>query len=66
MSEQVPNKKKINSKFIAILAVLIVGGGAFGFYKYQHAQVHQTTDDAQIENKYNGYHSKNSGLYQKK
>ncbi|HAY3534179.1 TPA: HlyD family secretion protein [Elizabethkingia anophelis] len=49
MSEQVPNKKKINSKFIAILAVLIVGGGAFGFYKYQHAQVHQTTDDAQIE-----------------
>ena len=49
MSEQAPNKKKINSRFIIILLVLVIGGGAFGFYKWQHAQVHQTTDDAQIE-----------------
>ncbi|NAW52193.1 HlyD family efflux transporter periplasmic adaptor subunit [Elizabethkingia argentiflava] len=49
MSGQISSKKKINSKFIAILAILIIGGGIFGFYKYQHAQSHQTTDDAQIE-----------------
>lgn len=42
-------KRKINKRFIVILAILIIGGGAFGFVKYNHAQAHEETDDAQIE-----------------
>lgn len=49
MAEQQESKKKINTRFIVILSALVIGGGAFGFYKYQQAQAHQTTDDAQIE-----------------
>jgi membrane fusion protein (multidrug efflux system) len=42
-------KRKINKRFIVILAVLVIGGGAFGFVKYNHAQHHEETDDAQVE-----------------
>lgn len=42
-------KRKINKRFILILTVLVIGGGAFGFIKYNHAQHHEETDDAQIE-----------------
>ncbi|QCX53196.1 HlyD family secretion protein [Elizabethkingia sp. JS20170427COW] len=49
MAQQESDKKKISSKFILLLSALVIGGGAFGFYKWQYAQNHQTTDDAQIE-----------------
>lgn len=59
------DKKKINSKFILILAVLLIGGGGYGFYKYQHSKAHEITDDAQVEStitpvipKVSGYISK--------
>ncbi len=43
-----PPKKK-SKVFPIILAVLLIGGGAYGISKYIHSQAHETTDDAQIE-----------------
>jgi len=40
--------KKKNPIFIIVLAVLVIGGGWFGYSKYKHAQHHEETDDAQI------------------
>lgn len=40
---------KRNYRFIIVLAVLVIGGGAFGISKYIHAQHHEETDNAQIE-----------------
>ncbi len=48
-TEAAAPKKKINKRFIIILAVLLIGGSAFGIAKYNHAQHHEETDDAQIE-----------------
>lgn len=42
-------KKPLNKKFIIALVVLVLGGGAFGTYKYLHSLSHETTDDAQVE-----------------
>ena len=42
-------KKKLNVRFMVVLVLLIVGGGAFGITKYIHAQHNEDTDDAQIE-----------------
>ena len=44
-------KKSVNSKFLIVLAALVLIGGAYGIYKYQHGQSHEITDDAQIEAK---------------
>ena len=41
--------KKSSKTFIIVLGLLLVAGGWFGVSKYQHAQHHQETDDAQIE-----------------
>ncbi len=41
--------KKRNYRFIIVLAVLVIGGGAFGISKYIHAQHHEETDNAQVE-----------------
>ncbi len=41
--------KKKNKVFPIVLAVLVLGGGTFGFIKYNHAQHHEETDDAQVE-----------------
>jgi membrane fusion protein (multidrug efflux system) len=41
-------KKKRNPIFLIILAVIVIGGSWFGISKYQHAQHHEDTDDAQI------------------
>lgn len=41
-------KKKRNPVFMIILAILVIGGGWFGFSKYQHALHHEDTDDAQV------------------
>jgi len=44
-----PPKKKINKRFATIFALIVIGGGLFGFVKWNHAQSHEETDDAQIE-----------------
>lgn len=44
-------KKKINSKFIIVLAAVAILGGGYGIYAYQKGQHHEITDDAQIEAK---------------
>lgn len=41
--------KKTNKTFLIVLALLVIGGAAFGITKYTHAQHHAETDDAQIE-----------------
>jgi membrane fusion protein (multidrug efflux system) len=41
--------KKTNYRFIIVLSILVIGGGAFGITKYIHAQHHEETDNAQIE-----------------
>ena len=40
--------KKTSKGFLIVLILLVVGGAAFGITKYQHAQHHEGTDDAQI------------------
>ncbi len=40
--------KKKNPIFIIVLALLVIGGGWFGYSKYRHAQHHEDTDDAQV------------------
>ncbi|HTN44940.1 MAG TPA: HlyD family secretion protein [Flavipsychrobacter sp.] len=45
-SNKPDNKKKI---FPIILAILVLGGGAFGISKYIHALHHEETDDAQVD-----------------
>jgi membrane fusion protein, multidrug efflux system len=42
------NAKKKSPAFPIILAVLVIGGGWFGFSKYQHGLHHEETDDAQV------------------
>lgn len=42
-------KKKINKRFLIILGVLLIAASTFGIVKYNHAQHHEETDDAQIE-----------------
>ena len=33
----VEGKKKLNIRFLVVFAILVIGGGAFGLTKYQHA-----------------------------
>jgi membrane fusion protein (multidrug efflux system) len=42
-------KKKVNKRFMIILSAMLIGGAAFGIVKYNHAQHHEETDDAQVE-----------------
>jgi len=48
-AEKAAATKKRSKGFIIVLAILILGGGWFGFSKYQHGKHHEETDDAQIE-----------------
>lgn len=48
MSQQQEPQKK-NKAFLIVLIVLVLGGGAFGFTKYNHAQHHEETDNAHVE-----------------
>ncbi|WP_317130738.1 HlyD family secretion protein [Chitinophaga vietnamensis] len=41
--------KKRSKGFVIVLAVLVLGGGAFGISKYIHGQHHEETDNAQID-----------------
>ncbi len=45
----VEGSKKKSKVFPIILAVLVLGGGAFGITKYIHSQHHEETDDAQVD-----------------
>lgn len=47
-NETKPAPKKRNPTFIIILALLVLGGGWFGYSKYKHSQHHEDTDDAQV------------------
>lgn len=40
--------KKRNPVFVIILAALVIGGGWYGFAKYQHSKHHEETEDAQV------------------
>ena len=53
MENTTTDKKPINKKFLAILAIILIVGGGYGFYKYQHSLAHETTDDAQVERNLN-------------
>ncbi len=46
-------KKPKNKKFTFILVALVLFGGTYGTYKYQHSLSHEGTDDAQIEKNMN-------------
>lgn len=48
MQETTAPKKK-SKGFVIVLAVLVLGGGAFGITKYIHGQHHEETDNAQID-----------------
>jgi membrane fusion protein (multidrug efflux system) len=58
-------KKKENTKFIIILAVLALLGGGYGTYKYIHSLSHEETDDAQIEKNMNPIIPRVSGYISK-
>ncbi|KFF19562.1 HlyD family secretion protein [Flavobacterium hydatis] len=58
-------KKKTNTKFIVILALLVLVGGSYGIYKYMHSLAHEETDDAQIEKKMNPIIPRVSGYISK-
>src|SRR5574338_1452898 len=47
-NEAQPGRKKRNPIFMIILIILILGGGWFGFSKYQYSLHHEETDDAQV------------------
>ena len=47
MNTEAPKKK--SKGFLIVLLLLVLGGGAFGFTKYNHAQHHEETDNAHIE-----------------
>lgn len=44
-----PKPKKRSKAFLIILIALVVGGAWFGLSKWNHAQHHMETDDAQVE-----------------
>lgn len=48
MQETTAPKKK-SKGFVIVLAVLVLGGGAFGISKYIHGLHHEETDNAQID-----------------
>jgi membrane fusion protein (multidrug efflux system) len=41
--------KKRSKVFLIVLILLVIGGSWFGYSKYNHAQHHEETDDAQVE-----------------
>jgi membrane fusion protein (multidrug efflux system) len=49
VKEKTPAPKKSSKFFIIVLILLVIGGAWFGLNKYQHAQHHEETDDAQVE-----------------
>lgn len=58
-------KKKTNTKFIIIIASLVLLGFAYGSYKYIHSLSHEGTDDAQIEKNMNPIIPRVSGYVSK-
>ncbi|MBD8084393.1 HlyD family secretion protein [Chryseobacterium caseinilyticum] len=54
-------KKKKSLVFPIILAVVLIGGGIYGYKTYSYGQVHEETDDAQISSNMAPVISKISG-----
>uniref|UniRef100_A0AAU6WP09 Biotin/lipoyl-binding protein n=1 Tax=Chryseobacterium endophyticum TaxID=1854762 RepID=A0AAU6WP09_9FLAO len=54
-------KKKKSLVFPIILAVVLIGGGIYGFNAYTYGQSHEETDDAQIASNLSPVISKISG-----
>jgi membrane fusion protein (multidrug efflux system) len=48
--------------FPVILAIVVIGGGIFGYQKYNYAQHHESTDDAQLEGNINPISPRVSGF----
>ncbi len=46
--QQETKRKKRNPVFLVFLALIIIGGGWFGYIKVKHALHHEETDDAQV------------------
>lgn len=57
--------KKTNKKFIIIISVLVVVGGAFGAYQITDSFSHERTDDAQVESNMNPIIPRVSGYIEK-
>lgn len=49
MSNKTTENQPKNKRFLVVLAVLVIGGSAFGVTKYTHSLHHEETDDAQID-----------------
>jgi membrane fusion protein (multidrug efflux system) len=49
VAEPLEPEKKRNPLVFIILAVVLLAGAFFGYRRYQFAQVHESTDDAQVE-----------------
>lgn len=49
MENNTTPKRKTNTKFLIGFIALLLVGGTYGYIKYQHAQKHEETEDAQIE-----------------
>lgn len=59
--EPAKEKSKRNTIFPIIIGALIIGGGIYGYNKYQHGKYHEETDDAQISSNISPVISKISG-----
>jgi len=60
MSTKPKKSKKII--FPIILTIVLIGGGIFGYQKYNYAQHHESTDDAQLEGNINPISPRVSGF----
>ncbi|WP_419870344.1 HlyD family secretion protein [Chryseobacterium sp. CT-SW4] len=60
-TQSVEPKKKKSLVFPIILAVVLIGGGIYGYSEYRYGQTHEETDDAQIASNMSPVISKVSG-----
>ncbi|WP_292010912.1 HlyD family secretion protein [Chryseobacterium sp.] len=60
-TQSVEPKKKKSPVFPIILAVVLIGGGIYGYNEYRYGQTHEETDDAQIASNMSPVISKISG-----
>lgn len=63
-SQEKTTPKKKSLLFPLIFAAIVLGGGAYGYSVYQHAQYHEETDDAQVATNMAPVVSKISGYVQ--
>jgi membrane fusion protein (multidrug efflux system) len=49
VAEPLEEPKKTNPLVFIILAIVLIAGGIYGWTRFQYAQAHESTDDAQVE-----------------